>query len=114
VPDPEARGQKFSSGCFLAAKQLSYAARVYSLEFEKLSFKGDCMKRLFTLVITLFLGATLSVAQAGGGTSGGTTGQTSTDQGTTGKKGHKGGKKGHHKGGKKSKKNTGSTTPPPK
>ena len=68
------------------------------------------MKKVFTLVCTLVLGATLSFAQAGGGTTGGT-GTSTTD---TGKKGHKGGKKGH-KGGKKSKKgSSGSTTPPPK
>ena len=68
------------------------------------------MKKLFTLVCTLMLAATLSFAQAGGGTTGGT-GTTTTD---TGKKGHKGGKKGH-KGGKKGKKGSGgSTTPPPK
>jgi hypothetical protein len=84
-----------------------------SLAFEKLSFQGDCMKRLFTLAVTLLLGACLSFAQTGGGTSG-TTGQTGTTTTDTGKKGHKGGKKGH-KGGKKSKKNSGgTTTPPPK
>ena len=69
------------------------------------------MKKLFTLLCTLVLGATLSFAQAGTGSTGGQTGTTSTD---TGKKGHKGGKKGH-KGGKKSKKgSTSTTTPPPK
>ena len=69
------------------------------------------MKRLFTLVVTLLLGACLSFAQAGGGTTGSTgTGTSTTD---TGKKGHKGGKKGH-KGGKKSKKGSSTTTPPPK
>ena len=71
------------------------------------------MKKLFTLLCTLVLGATLSFAQAGGGTTG-TTGQDTTKS-DTGKKGHKGGKKGH-KGGKKSKKGAGDagTTPPPK
>lgn len=70
------------------------------------------MKRLLTFVVTMLLGASLSFAQAGGGTTGQTgTGTSTTD---TGKKGHKGGKKGH-KGGKKSKKGQGgSTTPPPK
>ena len=71
------------------------------------------MKKLFTLMCTLLVGASLSFAQAGGGT----TGSTGTQQPTTtqtGKKGHKGGKKGH-KGGKKGKKSSGgSTTPPPK
>lgn len=71
------------------------------------------MKRLFTLVCALFLAATLSFAQAGGGSTG-----TSADKdkgATEGKKEHKGGKKGH-KGGKKSKKGAGDTgtTPPPK
>jgi hypothetical protein len=68
------------------------------------------MKKLFTLVCALFLAATLSFAQAGGGS----TGSTDTSK-TEGKKGHKGGKKGH-KGGKKHKKGGGDTgtTPPPK
>jgi hypothetical protein len=69
------------------------------------------MKKLFTLLCTLVLGATLSFAQAGGGS----TGTTDTSKQTEGKKGHKGGKKGH-KGGKKSKKGDkgGDTTAPPK
>jgi hypothetical protein len=88
------------------------SARVSFPEFKKLSFEGDCMKRLFAFVITMLLGASLSFAQTGG-TGGGTTG-TGTSTTDTGKKGHKGGKKGH-KGGKKSKKGSGgSTTPPPK
>lgn len=66
------------------------------------------MKKLFTLVCALMLAATLSFAQAGGGSTG------SEPTTTSGKKGHKGGKKGH-KGGKKGKKSSGgSTTPPPK
>jgi hypothetical protein len=70
------------------------------------------MKKLLTLLFTLVVGASLSFAQAGGGSTGKPADTTQTD---TGKKGHKGGKKGHHKGGKKSKKNSGgSTTPPPK
>lgn len=69
------------------------------------------MKKLFTLVCTLVLGATLSFAQNTGGSKGKPADTTQTD---TGKKGHKGGKKGH-KGGKKGKKSSGgSTTPPPK
>jgi hypothetical protein len=77
------------------------------------------MKKLFTLLCTLVLGATLSFAQAGGGSTG-STGQEPTKPDTTtkpdtDKKGHKGGKKGH-KGGKKHKKGDkgGETTPPPK
>ncbi|HEY6248595.1 MAG TPA: hypothetical protein VI685_01465 [Candidatus Angelobacter sp.] len=68
------------------------------------------MKKLFTLVCALVLGATLSFAQAGGGTTGSNEPTT-----TSGKKAHKGGKKGH-KGGKKGKKGAGTdtTTPPPK
>jgi hypothetical protein len=75
------------------------------------------MKKLATFVFALLLGASLSLAQTGTGTTGAQTGgdkgkTTSTD--TAGKKGHKGGKKGH-KGGKKGKKGTsGTTTPPPK
>ena len=57
------------------------------------------MKKLATLVFALLVGASLSFAQAGGGTPGTTQEPTKTE----GKKGHKGGKKGH-KGGKKSKK----------
>ncbi len=67
------------------------------------------MKKVFTLVCTLFLGAALSFAQTGGST----TGTPSQDAGKTtttkGKKHH------HHKGGKKHKKGDGaSTTTPPK
>jgi hypothetical protein len=78
------------------------------------------MKRLFTLVSTLLLGAVLALGQTGGDKSTlnpqplppGRHPQAETK--TTAKKGHKGGKKGH-KGGKKSKKGSGgSTTPPPK
>jgi hypothetical protein len=88
-------------------------AGLFPPKFKKLSFEGDCMKRLITLVFALLLGASLSVAQTGG-TGGGTAGSTGTSTTDTGKKGHKGAKKGH-KGGKKSKKGSGgSTTPPPK
>jgi hypothetical protein len=71
------------------------------------------MKKLATLVFALMLTASLSFAQAGGGT-GGSTGaaQTDTTKSDTGKKGHKGGKKGH-KGGKKSKKGAGTETATP-
>jgi hypothetical protein len=71
------------------------------------------MKKVATFVFAILLGASLSLAQAGGGTTSGTqTGSPTTTD--SGKKGHKGGKKGH-KGGKKGKKSSGgSTTPPPK
>jgi hypothetical protein len=66
------------------------------------------MKKLLTIAFAMLLGATLSVAQATGGTTG------STDKPATGKpatstktKGHS-----HKKGGKKSKKSSGSTTTP--
>ena len=66
------------------------------------------MKKLLTIAFTLLLGATLSFAQA----TGGSTDKGAGDKGTTTTK--KGAKKGH-KGGKKSKKNSGgTTTPPPK
>ena len=69
------------------------------------------MKKLLTVLFTLVVGASLSFAQAGGGSTGKPADTTQSD---TGKKGHKGGKKGH-KGGKKGKKSSGgSTTPPPK
>ena len=69
------------------------------------------MKKLLTILFTLVVGASLSFAQAGGGSTGKPADTTQSD---TGKKGHKGGKKGH-KGGKKGKKGSGgSTTPPPK
>lgn len=65
------------------------------------------MKKLFTLVFTMLLGASLAFAQAGGGST-----DTSKDPATTskGKKHHKGG---HHKKGKKNSgdTNTGSTNP---
>ena len=71
------------------------------------------MKRLFTFVITMLLGASLAFAVPQN-----TGGDKAADKGAaadTGKKAHKGGKKGH-KGGKKSKKGAGDTgtTPPPK
>lgn len=68
------------------------------------------MKKLFTLVCAMLLGATLTFAQTGGGTTGTDKGSADTSS-TSGKKG---GKKGH-KGGKKSKKgagDSGTTTPP--
>jgi hypothetical protein len=67
------------------------------------------MKKLFTLVCALFLGATLSFAVPQD------TGGSKADTGKTDKKEHKGGKKGH-KGGKKGKKGDkgGDTTAPPK
>ncbi len=69
------------------------------------------MKKLLTIAFTLLLGASLSFAQATGGTT-----DKSADQKTEKgeKKGGKGEKKGH-KGGKKSKKgSSGTSTPPPK
>ena len=65
------------------------------------------MKRLFTFVVTMLVGASLAFAAPQN------TGDTGKND--TGKKEHKGGKKGH-KGGKKSKKGAGDsgTTPPPK
>jgi hypothetical protein len=80
-------------------------------------FEGEKqMKRLTVFVFALLLGASLSFAQTGGGTTKGTT--TTSDKGNDKDKGkdkgkEKSGKKGH-KGGKKGKK--GSTTPatPPK
>jgi hypothetical protein len=67
------------------------------------------MKKLLTIAFTLLLGATLSFAQAGGGS----TDKPADKTTESGKKGGKSGKKGH-KGGKKSKKSSSSTTPPPK
>jgi hypothetical protein len=70
------------------------------------------MKKLATFVFALLVAASLSFAQAGGGSTPKTSDDTSKSD--TGKKGEKGGKKGH-KGGKKGKKSSGgSTTPPPK
>jgi hypothetical protein len=82
---------------------------------SELPFKGDRMKKLFTIVCTLVLGGVMSFAQAGGGS----TGQNPagdktapTGKSDTGKKS----KKHHHKGGKKSKKgaDTGTSTTNPK
>jgi hypothetical protein len=65
------------------------------------------MKKLLTIAFALILGASLSFAQTGGGST-----DKPADTGKTTKT--KSGKKGH-KGGKKSKKNSGgTTTPPPK
>jgi hypothetical protein len=66
------------------------------------------MKKLFVLAFALVLGATLSFAQATGGTT--KTTKTNTASGKKATKTKKG-----HKGGKKGKKNSGgTTTPPPK
>ncbi|HEY6350953.1 MAG TPA: hypothetical protein VI636_16240 [Candidatus Angelobacter sp.] len=67
------------------------------------------MKRLFTVVMTMLLGATLSFGQATGGST-----DTKPPKTASGKKATKTSKA--HKGGKKSKKGAGSTTatPPPK
>jgi hypothetical protein len=74
------------------------------------------MKKLATFVFALLLGASLSFAQAGGGTGTPKGTGTPSDSGkptdTDSKK--KGSKKGHHKGGKKSKKSTSDTTATPK
>ena len=62
------------------------------------------MKKLLMIAFTLLLGASLSFAQA----TGGSTDKPAGDKTTT-----KSGKKTtHHKGGKKSKKNSGGTTTP--
>ncbi|HEY2171365.1 MAG TPA: hypothetical protein VGJ30_17195 [Candidatus Angelobacter sp.] len=62
------------------------------------------MKKLLTIAFTLLLGASLSFAQATGG---------STDKGAGDKTTTKSGKKTtHHKGGKKGKKSSGTTTTP--
>jgi hypothetical protein len=77
------------------------------------------MKKIFTLVITLLLGASLSLAQTGGdksslnpqplppGKSKATAQSTTPPAKTTAKKGHKGGKKSR-------KGSSGTTTPAPK
>ena len=67
------------------------------------------MKKLFTLVITMLLGATLAFAQTGGGTDT----KTPPPDTKSGKKATKTSKA--HKGGKKGKKgSTSDTTPAPK
>ncbi len=63
------------------------------------------MKKLLTLVFALALCASLSFAQAGGGSTGDKSTTTTTE---SGKKAHKGGKK-SHKGGKKGKKGSDSS-----
>jgi hypothetical protein len=66
---------------------------------KNFSFKGDCMKKLFTFAITMLLGASLAVAQAtSGGT--GTSGSTESNTPATTTKA----KKHHHHSGKKHKK----------
>lgn len=74
------------------------------------------MKKLSTWVITLFLGASLALAQTGGDKGASNPQPTppgkkattaSTTKSKSGKKGHKGGKKGKKSSG-------GNTTPPPK
>jgi hypothetical protein len=67
------------------------------------------MKKLLTIAFALILGASLSFAQAAGGS----TDKPADKTAESGKKGGKSGKKGH-KGGKKSKKSTSDTTTTPK
>jgi hypothetical protein len=72
------------------------------------------MKKLLTLAFALMLGATLSFAQATGGSTDKPAPKTETKSADTKTSDTKSGKKGH-KGGKKSKKgSSGTTTPPPK
>lgn len=72
------------------------------------------MKKLFTFVVTMLLGATLAFAQTGGDKKpADKTDTTKTATADSGKKATKGAKKGH-KGGKKSKKGSTDSTPPPK
>jgi hypothetical protein len=68
------------------------------------------MKKLLTIAFTLLLGATLSFAQA----TGGSTDKPATTSTASGKKATSKTKTKSHKGGKKSKKSTGDSTPPPK
>ena len=65
------------------------------------------MKKVFTLVCSMLLGATLSFAQAGGGSTGDKQAPATT---TKAKKHH--GKKGHHKGKKNDAGANTGTTPP--
>ena len=69
------------------------------------------MKKILTVVFTMLLGATLSFAQAAGGS----TDPKPTDKKPATKSAKSGKKASAHKGGKKSKKSssdTGTTTPP--
>ena len=68
------------------------------------------MKKLLTIAFALLLGASLSFAQAAGGS----TDKSSTDKGASADTGKKGKTKAHKKGAKKSKKGSADTTPPPK
>jgi hypothetical protein len=68
------------------------------------------MKKLLTIAFTLLLGASLSFAQATGGSTG-STDKPAGDKTTTTKSGKK---TTHHKGAKKTKKAPSSTTPAPK
>lgn len=68
------------------------------------------MKKLLTIAFTLLLGASLSFAQA----TGGSTDKTASTSTASGKKATSKTKTKSHKGGKKSKKGTTDSTPPPK
>ena len=70
------------------------------------------MKKLLTIAFTLLLGASLSFAQAAGGSTDKGTGDKSTAAPAPAKKSSK--KTHSHKGGKKSKKSADTTTPAPK
>jgi len=72
------------------------------------------MKKLATFVFALLLGASLSFAQAGGGSTKGSGTPSDSGKPTDTDTKKKGSKKGHHKGGKKSKKGSADTSSTPK
>jgi hypothetical protein len=86
---------------------------VFHLTGQKTSQpQGDEMKKILTLVFTMLLAASLSFAQATGGTTKTTeTQKTETPKTASGKKGKT--KSHSKKGGKKGKKTSGGTTPQP-
>jgi len=94
--------------CRIAVK-FSHSARVDLLKEISTNFKETCMKKLFTLIVTMVLAAGLSFAQTGGGTT-----DKGTDKGTgkTAESGKKTEKSKGKKGGKKGKKSSGGTTTP--
>src|SRR5215472_1408483 len=78
---------------------------------SELPFKGECMKKLFTVVFTMLLAGTLAFGQAGGGATKSDKAPAAAATTAPDASGKKATKKAH-KGGKKSKKGSGSTTTP--
>src|SRR5215472_8773414 len=81
---------------------------------SELPFKGECMKKLFTVVFTMLVAGALTFGQAAGSTEQKPAEKTPAAAAAPDASGKKATKKAHHKGGKKKKGTAATTTPAPK